>query len=350
MRGIGVLQVPRSLANRVLILAAVTVVYAIILILFFDISNTQVFIVASLPVFFAAWSFGFAGSSIAAVALTAVHVVLIISAGGSLDEWISGGGGLGSLAFFVIGGLIGQNQSLRIRLNHERAVLLQTQDVTIFALAYEAELRDQATGKHLERTSEYVRILAEKLAELPKYENYLTEAYITDLVRATPLHDIGKVGIPDAILLKPGKLTAAEFSIMQEHCDLGAQVLSKAEERLTFQSFLRIAIQLACSHHEHWDGSGYPKGMKEDNIPLSGRIMALADVYDALRSERSYKPALDHEQCREIILAGRAPHFDPEVVDAFLETNEGFLWISTTMGDTVLPSVLEELKSADSEG
>jgi len=277
--------------------------------------------------------------------VTTSHVLLIVAADGSLYEWLATGGGLGTIASFVTGGLVGQNRSLQTRLVREREVLVQTQDVTIFALAYEAELRDHATGQHLERTSEYVKILATELARHPNYYQYLTESYVSDLVRAAPLHDIGKVGIPDAILLKPGKLTATEFSIMQEHCELGVQVLNKADERLRFQSFLKIAIQLALSHHEKWDGTGYPNGTDGNQIPLSGRIMALADVYDALRSERGYKSSIGHDKSRDIILDGRGTHFDPDVVGTFLLKQDDFLWISNTLGDTMPQEALGELEA-----
>ncbi len=206
--------------------------------------------------------------------------------------------------------------------------LIQTQDVTIFALAYQAELRDKETGRHLNRTSLYVRRLAEELAQHPGYRSYLGGDYITDLVKSTPLHDIGKVGISDSILLKPGKLTPEELDIMKRHCEIGAQTLRKAEEKLTFQSFLKIAVQIAQNHHEKWNGSGYPQGLSGEEIPLSARIMALADVYDALRTERPYKPAFSHEKCRSIIQEEQNDHFDPEIVDVFMKLEGEFRRIS----------------------
>jgi HD-GYP domain-containing protein (c-di-GMP phosphodiesterase class II) len=213
------------------------------------------------------------------------------------------------------------------------AELVETQDVTIFALAYQAELRDRQTGKHLERTATYVRLLAEGLARLPLYRAYLTPSYIEDLVKSAPLHDIGKVGIPDAILLKPEKLTPVEMEEMKKHCTYGSRVLLIAEKKLKFQSFLTIAIQLALYHHERWDGSGYPHGLAGEAIPLSGRIMALADNYDALRTPRAYKEPFPHEQSCAIIREQSGTHFDPRLVDAFLGRHLEFERISRELAD-----------------
>ncbi|NNG00385.1 MAG: HD domain-containing protein [Desulfobacteraceae bacterium] len=209
--------------------------------------------------------------------------------------------------------------------------LLQTESVTIFTLAYQAELRDQETGKHIERTSRYVRMLAEELSTLPKYKDYLTPQYIEDLEKAAPLHDIGKVGIPDSILKKPGKLTDAEFAIIMKHCEYGTKVLKIADEKLSFQSFLKIAIQMVQSHHEKWDGEGYPQGLNGADIPLSGRIMAVADVYDALRSERCYKKGFSHTKTCEILREERGKHFDPDLIDAFFKVEAGFEVISNSL-------------------
>jgi response regulator RpfG family c-di-GMP phosphodiesterase len=209
--------------------------------------------------------------------------------------------------------------------------LLQTEDVTIFALAYLAEMRYPETGKHLERTVHYVRLLAEELSRLQKYRTYLTPSYIADLTKAVPLHDIGKVAIPDSILKKPGKLTPEEFEIIKKLCEYGTQVLKIADEKLSFQSFLKIAIQLVSSHHEKWDGTGYPKGLKGEAIPLSGRIMALADMYEALRSDRCYKKSISHEESCSVISQERGKQFDPEIVDVFLGIGEKFHEISKAM-------------------
>jgi HD-GYP domain-containing protein (c-di-GMP phosphodiesterase class II) len=213
------------------------------------------------------------------------------------------------------------------------AQLIETQDVTIFALAYQAELRDRQTGKHLERTALYVRVLAQELALIPKYRSYLTRDYIRDLQKSAPLHDIGKVGIPDSILLKPGRLTLEEMAQMRKHCELGARVLVAAQEKLKFQSFLSIATQVTLYHHEKWDGSGYPQGLAGDAIPISGRIMALADNYDALRAQRVYKAAVSHEECRSIIERLSGSHFDPEIVTAFQNREDLFLTISERLAD-----------------
>ncbi|MBN2440301.1 MAG: HD domain-containing protein [Spirochaetales bacterium] len=195
--------------------------------------------------------------------------------------------------------------------------LIQTQDATIFALAYLSEIRDIETGKHLERTALYVKLLAIELKKHSLYKKYIDNTYINDLLKSAPLHDIGKVGVPDKILNKPEKLTPQEFEEMKKHCEYGAQVLKEAEKKLKFQSFLKIAIKIIYSHHEKWDGTGYPLGLKGDEIPLSARMMALADVYDALRTKRPYKEALSHETSYNIILQERGKHFDPVIVDAF---------------------------------
>jgi len=209
--------------------------------------------------------------------------------------------------------------------------------MTIFALAYQAELRDQQTGKHLERTSIYVRLLADRLAGLPQYRGYLTPAYISGLEKSAPLHDIGKVGVPDSILLKPGKLTYEEMEQMKKHCEYGARILRRAEEKLGFRSFLSIAIQLAMHHHERWDGQGYPQGLAGERIPVSARIMALADVYDALSTTRPYKKAFSHQECLRIITEKRGTNFDPQVVDAFLECEATFERTSRELSDESRP-------------
>ena len=154
-----------------------------------------------------------------------------------------------------------------------------------------------------------------------------------DLVKSAPLHDIGKVGIADSILLKPGTLTPEERQEIQRHCEMGARVLRIAEKKLKFQSFLTIAIQLTLYHHEKWDGTGYPNGLAGEAIPLSGRIMALADNYDALRTTRPYKSAFSHEQSRGIIQENRGTHFDPALVDAFLRREADFRRISEELSD-----------------
>ncbi len=193
-----------------------------------------------------------------------------------------------------------------------------TQRVSIRALAHLAETRDPETGNHILRTQGYVQCLAEGLRDHPAHRATLTPHYIDMLARSAPLHDIGKVGIPDHILLKPGPLDAAEWAIMQTHARLGSDAIEQAEADIDIHlPFLSLAKQIAHWHHEKWDGSGYPDHLVGAAIPLAARLMAVADVFDALISERVYKPAMAYEAARAIILAGRARHFDPDVVDVF---------------------------------
>lgn len=194
----------------------------------------------------------------------------------------------------------------------------------VFALSKLAESRDPETGDHLERLREYCRVICEVLARHPKYQHVVTERYAKDLYDASPLHDIGKVGIPDSILLKPGKLTDEEFDIMKTHSLIGAQTLEEVQERYHDNRIIAMGIEIARSHHEKWNGRGYPDGLVGDEIPLSARILAIADVYDALTSKRVYKPAFSHEKSRDIIVGDRGTHFDPDVVDAFVEVEDKF--------------------------
>lgn len=200
----------------------------------------------------------------------------------------------------------------------------EAQIATIFALVKLAESRDDDTGAHIERTASYCRLLAEKAQALPKYADYINEGYLTTIYRASPLHDIGKVGISDLILLKPGKLTPEEFAIMKTHVEIGYQTLKSVDKRFMNNAFIQMGLDITRYHHEKWDGSGYLAELKGEDIPLSARIMALADVYDALRSKRVYKPAFPHEQCISIIAEGKGSHFDPELADLFLQSHEEF--------------------------
>ncbi len=211
--------------------------------------------------------------------------------------------------------------------------LVLTQDVAIQSLAALGEARDQETGSHIIRTQQYVRALALHLSRKAKFRGALDETTIEALHKMAPLHDVGKIGIRDAILLKPGGLSADEFEEMKKHTVIGHQVFRAAEARLGTNSFLRIADELAHSHHERWDGNGYPNGLQAEAIPLAGRIMALADAYDALISRRVYKPALSHEEAVAQIKAGRGSYFDPEVVDAFLEIEAEFKRIGLKHAD-----------------
>ncbi len=211
--------------------------------------------------------------------------------------------------------------------------LVKSQDATILGLTALAETRDTETGGHINRTRKYVRILARSLALKPAYRRQLDPDAIEMLYKTAPLHDIGKVGIADQILLKPGSLTAHEYREMQRHTLLGAEALAKAEHQAFGhkgdRSFLSLAREIALSHHEKWDGSGYPQGLRGTQIPLGGRLMALADVYDALISRRVYKAPMAHEQAVEIIRQGRGTHFDPDLVDAFIENQDQFRAVST---------------------
>jgi HD-GYP domain-containing protein (c-di-GMP phosphodiesterase class II) len=209
----------------------------------------------------------------------------------------------------------------------------RTRDVSILTLASLAETRDNETGAHILRTQRYILVLAEHLREHPRFEGVLNDENIELLYKSAPLHDIGKVGIPDNILLKPGKLTVDEFEIMKTHPQLGAEALRVSEKELGSNSFLHFAREISLSHHEKWDGSGYPYGLKGDAIPVSGRLMALADVYDALISKRIYKEAFSHEQARDILLEGRGRHFDPDVLDAFVACEDEFIRIANEFSD-----------------
>ncbi|MBC7162645.1 MAG: response regulator [Immundisolibacter sp.] len=196
--------------------------------------------------------------------------------------------------------------------------VIASQGATITALCSLTEVRDNETGGHIRRTQHYVRVLAERLRDHPRFRHELNDETIDMMFRSAPLHDVGKVAIPDAILLKQGKLTPAEWEIMKRHPTHGRDAIAQAELELGDQggSFLRFAREIAHCHHEKWDGSGYPQGLAGDDIPISARLMAAADVYDALMSRRTYKEAYSHERAMEMIQAERGRHFDPDVVDA----------------------------------
>jgi len=204
-------------------------------------------------------------------------------------------------------------------------------NATILGLAKLAEYRDADTGAHLERIREYSKVLAEELAKKPAYADYITREYIEDIYNSSILHDIGKVGVPDAILLKPARLTHDEFEVIKRHSSLGGDALKAVEAKIGGQSFLSLGKEIAYYHHEKWDGSGYPRGLKGEEIPLSARIVALADVYDALTSIRVYKDAYSHAQAAQIIVEGRGTHFAPDIVDAFLAHENDFMRIRAEM-------------------
>ena len=236
-------------------------------------------------------------------------------------------------------------QAAQVWLQNKNAVLeaevakrmednLIVQDISIRALAHLAEIRDPETGNHLRRTQGYVNTLARQLQGHPRFSGFLSEFHIQSLVKSAPLHDIGKVGIPDHILLKPGKLTPEEWVIMKTHSHLGSLAIQQAEEDAERPvEFLRLARDIAHYHHEKWDGSGYPEGLSGNDIPLSARLMALADVFDALISRRVYKEPFSIEKSVGIIREGRGSHFDPDVVDAFLARLNDFSTIAAQYAD-----------------
>ena len=214
-----------------------------------------------------------------------------------------------------------RNKHLEEEVRQRTREVAAVQDVTIHAMASLAETRDNETGNHIRRTQWYVKLIAEKLRHLPRFRAVLDSDKTIDLLfKSAPLHDIGKVGIQDRILLKPGHFEPEEFEIMKGHPRLGLDAIVAAEQSLDLDlPFLKIAKEIAYSHQEKWDGSGYPEGLSGDDIPVSARIMAIADVYDALVSRRVYKEGMPHEQALGIIVEGKGSHFDPDIVDAFLE-------------------------------
>jgi putative two-component system response regulator len=212
---------------------------------------------------------------------------------------------------------------------------LHATQVVVFALATLAELRESDTESHILRVQHYVRVLAKRLQAHPSYAEVLNPAYIEALVLSVPMYDMGTVGIPDRILLKPGRLTPEELTIMRTHTTLGYEAIVRAERTLGRPSpLLAIAKELTRSHQEKWDGSGYPQGLSEAQIPVSARIVALADVYDALISNKVYKEGVPHDKAVQIIFSERGSHFDPDVVDAFIEVNEEFAAIAQRYADT----------------
>ncbi|MBI1317503.1 MAG: response regulator [Candidatus Hydrogenedens sp.] len=200
----------------------------------------------------------------------------------------------------------------------------RAQLATIFALSKLAESRDPETGQHLERMREYCRALLVYLSKDPRFANVVTESFINVVYQASPLHDIGKVGIPDHVLLKPGRLTPEEHDIIKTHTTIGAETLRHVDRQFPGSGFLKVGIQIAQSHHERWDGAGYPEGLSGTTIPLSARVLAVGDVYDALTSKRCYKEAFTHERSREIIVEGSGTAFDPDIVEAFLAIEDEF--------------------------
>ncbi len=227
-----------------------------------------------------------------------------------------------------------QNEILERKVQQRTLELSTIQDATIAAMASLAETRDNETGNHIRRTQHYVKALALRLKDHPRFRDALTPETIELLFKSAPLHDIGKVGVPDSILLKPGRLTADEFEVMKQHTTIGRDAIEAAEAGLNIEvSFLRFAKEIAYSHQEKWNGSGYPQGIGGDDIPISARLMAVADVYDALISRRVYKEPMTHEAAVEFITTGSGSHFDPDMVEAFLNMADEFYAISQRYAD-----------------
>lgn len=223
--------------------------------------------------------------------------------------------------------------ALQSRWNRE--AFEEAQDAIITALAKLSEYRDPETGAHLLRLKKYCGLICDALANNPAYREHVTPAFADDLIRSSPLHDIGKVGIPDAILKKPGKLTTEEFEIMKQHAGIGGDTLRAVYDQYPSQSFIKCGMDVAYCHHEKWNGSGYPLGLKGEEIPLAARILALVDVYDALTCRRVYKAPFPRERAKAIILEGSGEHFDPNIVNAFLSLENDFYQIAEQFADIV---------------
>lgn len=207
----------------------------------------------------------------------------------------------------------------------EKTIMIENlQDVIILSLAELVECRDIHTGGHVKRTAKYVEILTKGILERKVYNDILTPLYVHNMIRSAPLHDVGKIGINDATLLKVGSLDEDEFEFMKQHTTLGAKALQKIIDETNGESFLYIAKDMAYYHHEKWDGAGYPQGLKGQEIPLCARIMAIADVYDALTTSRPYKKPFTHEKAVELILLGKGTNFDPKLIEVFEEISYKF--------------------------
>jgi len=228
-----------------------------------------------------------------------------------------------------------QNEILEEKVIERTRQMEELQDVTMVAMGSLAEARDPETGNHIRRTQRYVKLLAQKLKEHPRFSHFLTPENITWLYKSAPLHDIGKVGVADHILLKPGKLTDEEFDEMKKHTTYGRDAIAAAEQNISVaDNFLLFAKEIAYAHQEKWNGSGYPEGLAGDDIPIAARLMAVGDVYDALVSRRVYKLPFPHEKAVAIILEGKGEHFDPDMVDAFMEIADEYYVISQDYADS----------------
>jgi len=225
------------------------------------------------------------------------------------------------------------NAQLEQRVQQRTREISRTQDMAIYCMTSLAETRDNETGMHIRRTQHYVRVLAEHLHSHARFSDQLNDEFIELLFKSAPLHDIGKVGVPDRILLKPGKLNPEEWQEMQKHAQYGKEALDNAEREYGASSFLSMAKDIAYCHHERWDGKGYPQALSGDDIPLAARLMALADCYDALISKRVYKPAFSFDDAADIIVKGRGTQFDPDMVDAFVALEAVFVDIARRFAD-----------------
>jgi PAS domain S-box-containing protein len=248
-----------------------------------------------------------------------------------------------TIAYAIMERDLTERVRLEKKLQESFQQIRETQSGAILGFARLTEYRDMDTGKHLERIREYTRVLATGLSILPKYSEYITADYIEDLCLSSVLHDVGKVGIEDAVLRKPGRLSPTEFEKIKRHARLGGEALKAVDRDLNRETFLTIGKEVAFFHHEKWDGSGYPDGLQGEQIPLSARIVALADVYDALTSKRSYKDTISHEEALRIITTETATHFDPDIVDVFVQNRDTFKRIQTMEGFIQNPQIAEKL-------
>ncbi len=242
--------------------------------------------------------------------------------------------------------LLQQHRDLEERVRERTRQVEMTREVAVFSLARLAESRDTETGDHLERMRRYVYILANEMRKWGRYDELFDGRFVEEIYLSSPLHDIGKVGIPDRILLKPGALSESEFAIMKTHSLIGGDTLRDADYEAGQHSFLAMGRDIAYYHHERWDGRGYPNGLKGEEIPLAARIVTLADVYDALSSKRPYKEAFSHERSREIVVAGVEKQFDPDVIEAFLRCEDKFIEVRSRFQHSGQVSLLQQLSEA----
>lgn len=263
---------------------------------------------------------------------------------------------MGIFAYMAAGKFCDEVDRERSKANVEtlrqRQNLIRTRDAVIFGLARLTESRDPETGNHLDRISMYATTLATALMHHPDFKDDVTPAFVKLIGISAALHDIGKVGVEDKILLKPGKLTPAERATMEDHCRIGGECLREIERRLGRSNFLHMARDIAFAHHEHWDGGGYPYGLRGEQIPLAARIVAIADVYDALASRRVYKEPQPHEQCVATVRSGSGTHFDPRLIEIWLTVAERFREIAERFGDprTKVFSEQQDRESTDAKG